>query len=84
MRAIAIGVFYAVGTALGGVGGPAVFGHLIQSGSRESIFMGYLLGGALMIGGGLIQALFGIDCQRRSLEDVAPPLCQAASDKRSA
>ncbi len=82
VRAIAIGVFYAVGTALGGVAGPAVFGHLIESGSRQSIFMGYLLGGALMVGGGLIQAWLGIDCQRRSLEDVAPPLCQAGTAER--
>ncbi len=84
VRAIAIAIFYAVGTALGGVGGPAVFGRLIESGSRDAIFMGYLLGGVLMVGGGLIQAWLGIDCQRCSLEDVAPPLCQANAARSSA
>lgn len=76
VRAIAIAIFYAFGTALGGVGGPAIFGKLIESGSREAIFYGYVLGGVLMMGGGLVQAWLGIDCQRCSLEDVAPPLCQ--------
>lgn len=77
VRAVAIAIFYAFGTALGGVGGPAIFGKLIESGSREAIFYGYVLGGVLMVAGGLVQAWLGIDCQRCSLEDVAPPLCQA-------
>ena len=82
VRATAIAIFYAFGTALGGICGPAVFGRLIESGSREALFYGYLLGGALMVAGGLIQALLGIDCQRCALEDVAAPLCQARGDKR--
>jgi len=84
VRAVAIAIFYAVGTGLGGVCGPAVFGQLIESGSRDAIFMGYLLGGVLMIGGGVIQAWLGIDCQRCSLEDVAPPLCRAGAIRTSA
>ncbi len=79
VRSTAISIFYAFGLALGGVCGPAIFGHLIASGSREAIFMGYLLGGSLMIAGGLVQAFLGVDCQRLSLEDVAPPLCQAST-----
>ena len=77
VRATAIALFYAVGLAIGGVAGPAVFGRLIESGSRQALFYGYALGGVLMVAGGLIQAWLGIDCQRRSLEDVAPPLCQS-------
>ena len=77
VRATAIAVFYSLGTAIGGVCGPAIFGRLIEDGSRDAIFLGYLLGGALMVAGGLVQAWLGIDCQGRSLEDVAPPLCQA-------
>ena len=76
IRAVAIAIFYAFGTALGGVSGPAIFGRLIQSGSREAIFMGYLLGGALMVGAGLIQTWLGVECQCLGLEDVAPPLGQ--------
>ncbi len=77
VRATAIAIFYAFGTAIGGVGGPAIFGRLIESGSRQSLFYGYVLGGVLMVGGGLIQAWLGINCQRCALEDVAAPLCQS-------
>ncbi len=79
VRAIAIGIFYAIGTGIGGVSGPAVFGRLIESGSRDNIFYGYLLGGGLMVAAGLIQAWLGVSAERRSLEDVAPPLSAAAA-----
>ena len=49
IRALAIAVFYAVGTGIGGVVGPLLFGALIDTGSRTSLFGGYLLGAALMI-----------------------------------
>lgn len=74
MRALAIAVFYALGTGLGGVVAPVLFGALIDSGSRDTVFLGYLLGAALMIAAGVIQALFGVAAERRSLEDVARPL----------
>ncbi len=37
VRAIAIALFYAFGTGVGGVAGPALFGALIDTGSRVSI-----------------------------------------------
>ena len=74
VRAIAIAVFYAFGTGIGGVAGPALFGALIDTGSRVSIFYGYLLGGVLMLVAGGIEALLGVNAERRALEDVAPPL----------
>ena len=49
VRALAIALFYAIGTGIGGVAGPALFGALIDTGSRGSVFAGYLLGSALMI-----------------------------------
>ncbi|MFX4481885.1 hypothetical protein ABTA99_19645, partial [Acinetobacter baumannii] len=49
VRALAIALFDAIGTGIGGVAGPALFGALIDTGSRTSLFMGYLLGSALMI-----------------------------------
>ncbi len=49
VRALAIALFYAVGTGIGGVVGPALFGALIDTGSRDSVFAGYLLGSGLMI-----------------------------------
>lgn len=74
VRAIAIALFYAFGTGLGGVAGPALFGVLIDTGDRLSIFYGYLLGGALMVGAAIVAALLAANAERRALEDVAPPL----------
>ena len=74
LRALTIALFYAFGTLLGGVGGPWLFGVLIESGSRTEIMMGYLLGAGLMIGAALVELKIGIKAERRSLEDVASPL----------
>ena len=77
VRALAIAVFYAVGTGIGGAVGPLLLGALVDTGSRTSVFGGYLLGAGLMIGAGLVQAIWGVASERRSLEDVAAPLSAA-------
>jgi MFS family permease len=74
VRALAIALFYAVGTGIGGVAGPALFGVLIDTGSRGSVFAGYLFGSALMITAAVIGWRYCIAAERRSLESVAPPL----------
>jgi MFS family permease len=74
IRAVAIAFFYAVGTGLGGVAGPLLFGWLIASGSRTSVFVGYLIGSALMIVAAIVQWAWGIAAERRPLEAVARPL----------
>ena len=74
VRAIAIALFYAFGTGVGGVAGPALFGALIDTGSRLSIFYGYLLGGALMVVAAVVAGFLAANAERRSLEDVAKPL----------
>jgi MFS family permease len=74
IRALAIAMFYAVGTAVGGVAGPALFGVLIDTGSRASVFGGYLLGAVLMIGAAALAWRLCIACERQSLESVARPL----------
>src|SRR6202163_1816161 len=74
VRALAIALFYAVGTGIGGVAGPALFGALIDTGSRASVFAGYLLGSGLMIGAAVIAWRYCIAAERRSLESVARPL----------
>jgi len=73
-RAITISLFYAFGTLLGGVGGPALFGALIDTGERGQIFKGYLLGGGLMLLAAVVQLWLGVSAERRSLESVTPPL----------
>src|SRR4051794_7312943 len=73
-RAMAIAFFYATGTIVGGFGGPLLFGALIQSGKPSQIFIGYVVGAVVMIVGGLVQALMGVESAQRDLEDIAPPL----------
>jgi len=77
IRALAIAAFYAIGTGLGGVAGPALFGALVETGSRTSIFAGYLFGSLLMIAAAAIGAVWGVAAERKSLEDVARPLALA-------
>ena len=74
IRALAIAFFYAAGTAIGGVGAPFLFGGLIATGSRASVFGGYLLGSALMILASIIEMIWGVAAERKALETVARPL----------
>jgi MFS family permease len=74
IRALAIAAFYAIGTGLGGVAGPALFGALVETGSRTSIFGGYLFGSALMIAAAVVAAVWGVAAERKPLEAVARPL----------
>ena len=74
VRALAIALFYAIGTGIGGVAGPALFGVLIDTGSRNSVFAGYLLGSALMIAAAGIAWRWCVSAERQSLETIAPPL----------
>ena len=74
VRALAIALFYAVGTGIGGVAGPALFGALIDTGSRGSVFAGYLLGAGLMVAAAAIAWRYCIAAERRTLESVARPL----------
>ena len=73
-RAVTISLFYAFGTLLGGVGGPALFGALIDTGERVRILWGYLLGGGLMILAAAVELALGVAAERKSLEAVSPPL----------
>src|SRR3954465_3328830 len=74
VRALAIAVFYAVGTGIGGVIGPALFGALIDTGSRTSVFAGYLLGAFLMIADAIVAWRYAVSAERKSLEEIARPL----------
>ena len=73
-RALAIAFFFAIGTAAGGISGPLVFGNLIETARAADVFIGYLIGSALMIAGGLVEAFIGVDAEGKSLEDIARPL----------
>jgi MFS family permease len=73
-RALAIALFYAVGTAIGGITGPALFGQLIHSGDPNQVATGFFIGAAAMALGGVAELLFGVRAEQRSLEDIAKPL----------
>ena len=74
VRALAIALFYAIGTGIGGVVGPALFGALIDTGSRTSVFAGYLFGAALMVVAAAVAWRYAVAAERKSLESVARPL----------
>jgi MFS family permease len=84
VRALAIALFYALGTCLGGIAGPALFGALLASGSRNGIAAGYLLGAGLMIAAGAVEWAIGVPAERRPLELVAAPLSSAGHGTSSA
>ncbi len=74
IRALAIAFFYALGTGVGGIAGPLLFGVLIETGSRASVFAGYLLGAALMIAAAVIAGIWAVAAERKPLESVSRPL----------
>jgi MFS family permease len=79
IRALAIAFFYALGTGIGGVGGPWFFSALIDTGSRLSVFFGYLLGSGMMIAAAALAWLYCPPAECRALEAVARPLAYSSS-----
>jgi MFS family permease len=73
-RALSIAFFYAAGTAAGGIVGPLLFGHLINSGSQDQVAIGFFVGAVVMAVGGIAELAFGVKAEQRQLEDVAEPL----------
>lgn len=73
-RANAIAFFYALGTAIGGVSAPVLFGNLIGTGKAINVFYGDLIGAALMVLAGVIAIFFAVSAERKGLETVALPL----------
>ena len=73
-RALAIAFFYAVGTGLGGIIGPLLFGHLIGTNSRTWVMVAFLIGAAVMAIGGIAEIFLGVNAEQEQLEDIAKPL----------
>ena len=78
-RALAIAFFFAVGTALGGITGPLLFGKFIASGDETQVAIGFFIGAALMALGGITEIFFGVKAEGQKLEDIAEPLTAAAA-----
>jgi MFS family permease len=85
-RALCIAFFYAIGTAAGGISGPLLFGRLIENATADKditgIAVGYFIGAALMIIGGITEIVLGVKAEGRSLESIAQPL--TAEDAQTA
>jgi MFS family permease len=83
-RAMAIAFFYAIGTGVGGISGPLLFGVLIASGKRADLAVGYLIGAALMIAAGLVEVWLGVNAEQKPLEEIATPLTAEDADQHPA
>jgi MFS family permease len=86
-RALAIAFFYAVGTAIGGITGPFLFGKMIESGEESQVAIAFFLGAGVMALGGLAEIFFGVKAEQQELEDIAKPISaedaeQEAGDRR--
>ncbi len=76
VRGQAISYFFAIAQVFGALG-PVLYGALIGDGqSRTPMFWGYLLATAVMLFGALVAAVWGVDAEGRSLEEIAPPLTE--------
>jgi MFS family permease len=72
-RALCIALFFAMGTAVGGITGPLLFGQFINSGSRNLVAVGFLIGAGAMLLGGVAEMFFGVRAEQQSLEKHRPP-----------
>ena len=77
IRALAIAAFYAIGTGVGGVSGPLLFGALVETGSRDNVLVGYLIGAGLMALAAFVGGRYGTAAEGKSLESVSKPLAAA-------
>lgn len=76
-RAMAIAFFYAIGTVAGGVAGPLVFAKLSEDGDPGRIALAFTIGALAMLAAGLVEVVYGVKAEGRSLEDLARPLSAA-------
>ena len=74
VRAKAIAIFFAIAQCFGAIG-PVFYGWLIGDGSDPTkLTIGYLIGAAIMIIGGVVEWAIGVNAEQRSLEDITDPL----------
>jgi MFS family permease len=74
IRAMAIALFYAIATGLGGISGPVIFGQLIGTGNATNLFIAYLVGAGFMVLAAVVELVIGVRAEGQSLENVATPL----------
>jgi MFS family permease len=80
-RALAIAFFFAVGTGVGGIIGPLLFGNLIASGNRGEVATAFFIGAGVMAVGGIVELLFGVKAEQVPLENIAKPLTAVEAEQ---
>jgi hypothetical protein len=83
-RALAIAFFYAIGTAAGGIAGPLLFGHLIETGDRTNVMIAFFIGAGVMAIGGIAELFLGVRSEQAQLEDIAQPLTVEDAEQEDA
>jgi MFS family permease len=80
IRAEAIAVFFAIAQIFGAFG-PAFYGALIGTGTDPTgLYIGYVVGGAIMVLGGIVELLIGIKAEGKSLEDITKPITSVGAE----
>ncbi len=80
LRSRAISYFFSLGQIAGAIA-PVIYGSLVGDGSsRGPLTVSYFLGAGIMIVGGLVAFIFGVDAERKSLETVTDPLSIVRED----
>ena len=77
---MAIALFYAISTGIGGAVGPLLFGRLLGTGDKGSVFLGYGIAAALMLVAAVVAWVWGVDAEQESLEEVAEPLSATSAE----
>ena len=84
IRAQAIAAFFALAQVAGAIG-PALYGALIGDGTDPTaLTIGYLIGAAIMIAGGLVEVFLGVNAERKPLESITRPLTAVDTPSRPA
>jgi MFS family permease len=74
IRAMAIALFYAISTGVGGAAGPLVFGKLLGGADPTGVAVGYWIAAGLMAAAAVTEIVFGVDAEQQSLVEIAEPL----------
>ena len=77
---MAIAIFYAISTGIGGAVGPLLFGSLLGTGDKSSLFLGYAIASVLMLVASVVAWVWGVDAEQESLEEIAEPLSAASAE----
>ena len=84
VRALAIALFYAIGTGIGGIIGPQLFGPMVATGKTGNVFIALIIGAVLMVIGGVVEIVFGVKAEGRRLEAIAKPITAVSRAAKSA